>query len=65
MLPSPAARRRIRRRAGLSLRDVARLVGVSVAAASRWETGEMSPNREHSLVYGDLLRRLREEVLTR
>lgn len=63
-LPDPAARRMIRREAGLTLRDVAGVCGVTVAAASRWETGDTNPDRQHAVVYADLLRRLREEVLS-
>ncbi len=49
-LPSPAVRHMIRRQAGVTQEDVARLLGVSRPSVTRWESGLRSPR-------GDVLRR--------
>ena len=54
-LPSPGDRRRIRERAGCSLRDVAGAVGVSQMAIVRWETGSKPRNPDHLRAYSRLL----------
>jgi DNA-binding transcriptional regulator YiaG len=50
--------RRIRERAGLSLGEVARGLGVSPSTLHRWEGGKRSPRGEAALRYWQLLRRL-------
>ena len=48
-----------RRRAGLSLAEVAATIGVTPAAISRWENDHRRPTRHaSSLAYADLLKRL-------
>lgn len=41
-LPGPTERQEIRRGAGLSQSELARIVGVSTAAIGHWETGRRS-----------------------
>lgn len=55
-LPPPAERRRIRRRAGVSLRSAAEVVGVSRQSILDWERGEVKPLLEHAIAYRELLR---------
>lgn len=43
LLPSPAKRRRLRERAGVSQEDVALSVGVTREAVTRWEAGTRTP----------------------
>lgn len=50
--------RAIRETAGLSLAEVAREVGVTKAAVSRWETGKRVPRGEAAVAYARLLRAL-------
>jgi transcriptional regulator with XRE-family HTH domain len=57
-LPRPAERRRIRERAGVSLRDMAAAVGVSHASIRTWEAGKWTP-RVHRAAYVDLLAELK------
>jgi DNA-binding transcriptional regulator YiaG len=47
--------RQIRETAGLSLREVAYAVDVSVSALFRWEAGDRRPRGEAALRYADLL----------
>jgi transcriptional regulator with XRE-family HTH domain len=61
-LPAPAERRRIRKAAGVSLRDMAAAIGVSHTAVAAWEAG--ATPREHRGAYAQLLAELRtEEVM--
>jgi transcriptional regulator with XRE-family HTH domain len=53
---------RIRETAGLSQSELARLVGVTPAAISRWEAGERTPSGESAVSYAKALRRLAQEV---
>jgi DNA-binding transcriptional regulator YiaG len=53
-LPSPAVRRRLREDAGLSLREVARLLEVDVMTVLRWERGSR-PRRANAVRYRALL----------
>ncbi len=55
-LPTPAERRRIRQKAGVSLREVAEVLGVSHSAVRTWEGG--ATPREQRAAYGDLLEEL-------
>lgn len=59
-LPKPAERRRIRERAGLSIRAVADALGVSPSAVLKWELGTAIPRRHHAAAYGALLHALDE-----
>ncbi len=52
------AARSIRVRSGLSQSDVARTIGVTPSAVSRWESGERLPQGEAALRYGRLLEEL-------
>jgi DNA-binding transcriptional regulator YiaG len=52
--------REIRERAGLSLHDVARVVGVAPATLQRWEVGARRPYSAAALRYGALLNQLAE-----
>jgi DNA-binding transcriptional regulator YiaG len=56
-LPSAAERRRIREEAGVSLRDVAAVLGVSHSLVRHWELG--GTPRKQRAAYGDLLEELR------
>jgi DNA-binding transcriptional regulator YiaG len=60
MLPAPSERRRIRETACVSLRDVARALGVSHTAVASWEAG--ATPREHHAAYARLLEELRREA---
>jgi transcriptional regulator with XRE-family HTH domain len=62
--PKPAQRRLLREQAGLTLRDVARPLGVSEAAVSRYETGLREPRGELRDQYLKILERLRHEAIT-
>ena len=57
-LPEPFERRKIRERAGLSQSDLARALGVSAPALSRWEAGARVPRRDHLIEYVGLLEKL-------
>jgi DNA-binding transcriptional regulator YiaG len=52
--------RRIRQGAGLSLADVAGVVGVDVSTLSRWETGDRRPMGRPAVAYARLLEKLSE-----
>jgi transcriptional regulator with XRE-family HTH domain len=52
------AARAIRRAAGLSLAEIARAVGSTPSAVSRWERGLRVPRAEAAQRYGALLREL-------
>jgi len=58
-LPSGPTRRRIRRDARLSMREVARTLGVDVMTVKRWEGGA-TPTPEHAIAYRQLLDALEE-----
>ena len=53
-LKSGAARHR-REAAGVSMRDVARVIGVTGQAVHYWETGRSVPSVAHALAYGRVL----------
>jgi len=62
-LPPPNVRRLIRQQAGVSLRDVAEVIGVTQPTVTRWELGLRSPERgPHLDAYLALLDRLMSEV---
>jgi DNA-binding XRE family transcriptional regulator len=54
-LPSPARRREIRERAGVSLRRMAAALGVDPMSAARWERGDVTPRLDHAVAYRRLL----------
>jgi DNA-binding transcriptional regulator YiaG len=56
-LPPAAERRRIRISAGATIRDLARVLGVSATAIVRWEQG--SRPRMHEAAYARLLEELK------
>jgi len=58
-LPPAARRRRIREAAGVSLREVARVLGVNVMTVIRWEEGA-TPKPDHAIAYRQLLDALDE-----
>lgn len=60
---SPDLRRLLRERADLRQADIARALGVSAAAVSRWESGARRPRGEAGEAYLELLDRLAREVL--
>ncbi|MEU8275705.1 helix-turn-helix domain-containing protein [Microbispora bryophytorum] len=49
---------RIREMSGLTLQEVADVVGTSGTSVRRWELGEVRPSAEHAIRYGDLLDRV-------
>lgn len=57
-LPPPAMRRAIREGAGVSQRDVAAALGVSVASVNRWEADICTPRDEALTAYVALLEAL-------
>lgn len=59
-LPPPAVCRDIRLGAGLSLRRVARDLGVTGAAVAMWETGARRPSGARLVGYASLLADLAE-----
>lgn len=62
-LPEPAVRRAIRRAAGVSLADVADVLGVTRQAVSMWELGERTPRGPLLHAYLDALRALQRATL--
>ena len=59
-LPSVAVRRKIRRRAKDSLRDMGRSRGVCPMTVLRWEHGTSEPRLENAIAYRRLLDALDE-----
>ncbi len=57
-LPPPPRRRELRESAGVSLREVADVCGVSQTAVSHWEAGTKTPRGQHLTDYADVLRLL-------
>jgi DNA-binding transcriptional regulator YiaG len=57
-LPLPEVRIAIRRSAGVSLREMATVLGVSPSALRWWETGERRPSPNHRVAYIALLAEL-------
>ena len=60
-LPGPRDRRRIRKRARVSQAEVARVVGVSRAAVTRWESGDRDPSGLHLSTYAQVLEELSDD----
>ena len=61
-LPPPAECRRLRLAAGISLREIADLVGVTPPAVLHWETERRRVSDEYLEAYVGVLRLLREEI---
>ena len=59
-LPPPAARRRIRCNARVSLAEVAAELNVSAVTVQRWEQGMFEPRRDKAIAYRELLEALIE-----
>lgn len=57
-LPRPRDRRSIRQRAKVSQAEVARVVGVSRTAVTRWEAGDRDPTGPRLRAYMQVLDRL-------
>jgi DNA-binding XRE family transcriptional regulator len=54
-LPEPAARRAIRKNAGVTVRELAAVVGVSRQAVNLWETGKRKPSGDYLTRYVEAL----------
>lgn len=50
--------KRIRQRAGLTMAQVAAVIGVGESTVSRWEGGSRKPRGEHALKWAALLNEL-------
>lgn len=61
-LPSPAVRRRIRTKAGIGLREMARHLDVTPMTVQRWERGTSTPRRDRAIAYRRLLDELSEAL---
>lgn len=59
-LPPPAARKAFRLAAGLTLKESAEALGVSVATLVRWEAGLTTPHRANLQKYSQFVSMLRE-----
>lgn len=59
-LPPPAQRRALRQAAGLTLDDLAHLVGCTPQAVDHWEAGRREPSGQFLAAYVDALRLARE-----
>jgi DNA-binding transcriptional regulator YiaG len=62
VLPTPDAARAIRKAAGVSLSDVADVLGVSRQAVSYWEQGARAPRGRNRDEYVRVLRALRQAM---
>jgi transcriptional regulator with XRE-family HTH domain len=60
MMLTNGTAQRLRERAGLSRRDIARHLDVTESTYSRWEAGLRSPRPDVALRLGDLLGKLQE-----
>lgn len=61
-LPAPQVRRTLRVRAGLSLAEIARTIGVTREAVRLWELGLRQPRGNHLRDYAAILRMLGAEL---
>jgi DNA-binding transcriptional regulator YiaG len=61
-LPAPAARRALRKAAGISLQNVADVCGVTRQAVATWETAGRTPRGQTLEAYVAVLRALRQAV---
>lgn len=62
-LPAPPARRLIRKRAGISQKDIAAELKVTREAVSLWESGARTPSPSHLPGYLAILQRCASEGL--
>lgn len=60
--PSPAARRHLRERAGLTQADIAKAIGVDRASVARYELGQRKPAGEVLARYVALLDQIVREL---
>lgn len=60
-LPGPIERRLLRIQSGLTQRDIARCLGITAAAVSRYESGNRDPNGAILGKYLAILKRLSNE----
>lgn len=63
-LPGPIERRLLRMQAGLTQKEVARCIGTTAAAVSRYESGNRQPHGAILDKYLDVLKRLLNEKAT-
>ena len=61
-LPGPIERRLLRLRAGLTQRDVAKCLGTTAAAVSRYESGDREPHGPILEKYLNVIERLHEKA---
>ena len=61
-LPSPEARRAIRKEAGVTQEAFGKELGVTGATICRWENGDRTPSGAELRAYADLLDRVRHEI---
>lgn len=61
-LPSPAKRKAIRNKAGVSLRRCAEALDVHTMTVLHWERGDTTPSRSDAARYRELLQMLEEAV---
>lgn len=60
-LPGPVERRLLRMQAGLTQRDVAKCLGTTAAAVSRYESGDRQPHGQILDKYLTVIERLSDE----
>lgn len=61
--PSPAVRRHLRQRAGLTQQDIAKVLGTDRASVARYELGTREPRGEILKRYSELLDALTLELV--
>ena len=61
-MPDPASREALRRLAGLSRVEMARLVGVSRSAIWKWEKGHREPRGDSKARYAQVLREIQKGI---
>jgi transcriptional regulator with XRE-family HTH domain len=60
-LPDPVVRRLLRIQAGLTQGDVAKYLGTTAAAVSRYESGDREPRKAVMDKYVDIIQRIMNE----
>jgi transcriptional regulator with XRE-family HTH domain len=60
-LPEPVVRRLLRIQAGLTQRDMAKCLGTTAAAVSRYESGDREPRNAVLEKYVDVIERIMNE----
>lgn len=63
-LPSTAERKRIRKAAGVSLREAGEAVGVTGETIWNWENDQYGPSRKNAVLYRKLLEALAQAAGT-